>query len=263
MAKNRYEEYKFDEMVYIVGNEQEYHFKVLFEIFKMLGWKFGDKCHHFSYGMIELPEGKMKSREGNVVDTDELLQGVKDMCIEELKKRYDNLSDHELDERAKIISLSAIRFFFLKFDPLRNFVYNPKESLSFEGETGPYIEYSYARINSIFKKLREKEDVEDVEKYMHGAHIGLLIEKNEFEIVKTLDKFPAVVEDAAKDFKPSNIAHYLLELAQQFNEFYHSNPILSVEDKELMKARLYLIYNIQIVLKIGLNLLHIQEIDEM
>jgi arginyl-tRNA synthetase len=263
MAKKRYEEYKFKEMIYIVGNEQEHHFRVLFEIFKKLGWVFGDKCYHFSYGMVELPEGKLKSREGNIVDTDNLLQDVKIMCVEELKKRYENLSEKELDGRATIISMSAIRFFFLKFDPLRNFVYNPKESLSFEGETGPYIEYSHARINSIFKKFREKEDIVDVEKYVHGADTGLLVENNEFELVKTLDKFPACVESAAKDFKPSSITHYLLELAQQFNEFYHANPILSCEDKELMKARLYLIYNIQIVLKIGLNLLHIQEIDEM
>jgi len=263
MAKKRHDEYNFNEMIYIVGNEQEYHFKVLFEIFKKLGWKFGDKCYHFSYGMIELPEGKLKSREGNIVDTDNLLLEVKNICIEELKKRYENLSEKELNERAKIISQSAIRFFFLKFDPLRNFVYNPKESLSFEGETGPYIEYSHARINSIFKKLMEKEDIEDIEKYIHGAHTGLLTEKNEFEIIKTLDRFPAVIEDSAKSFKPSSIAHYLLELAQQFNEFYHANPILSSEDKELMKARLYLVYNIQIVLKIGLNLLNIQEIDEM
>jgi len=263
MAKKRYEEYQFKEMIYIVGNEQEHHFKILFEIFKKLGWTFGDKCYHFSYGMVELPEGKLKSREGNIVDTDNLLQDVKNMCVEELKKRYENLSEHELNERAKIISLSAIRFFFLKFDPMKNFVYNPKESLSFEGETGPYIEYSYARINSIFKKFRDKESVDNIEKYIHNAHNGLLIEKNEFEIVKTLDKFPQIVEDSAKNFKPSSIAHYLLELSQQFNEFYHANPILSSEDKELMKARLYLVYNIQIVLKIGLNLLHIQEIDEM
>ncbi len=266
MAKKRYEEYKFKEMVYIVGNEQEHHFKILFEIFKKLGWTFGDKCHHFSYGMVELPEGKLKSREGNIVDTDNLLQDVKNLCIEELKKRYENLSEDELEERAKIISLSAIRFFFLKFDPLRNFVYNPKESLSFEGETGPYIEYSHARINSIFRKLQDKTEIEhtnNLEEYFKRIHIGLLTEKNEFEIVKTLERFPSIVEDAAKNFKPSSIAHYLLELSQQFNEFYHSNPILSSEDKELMKARLYLIYNIQIVLKIGLNLLHIQEIDEM
>ena len=156
-------------------------------------------------------------------------------------------------------------FFFLKFDPLKNFVYNPKESLSFDGETGPYIEYSHARINSIFKKLKDREDVniDNLEEYFKRVHVGLLTADNEFEIVKTLNKFPSIVQDSAKDFKPSIIAHYLLELAQQFNEFYHANPILSVDDKELMKARLYLIYNIQIVLKIGLNLLNIKEIAEM
>ncbi|MGV8171785.1 MAG: arginine--tRNA ligase [Candidatus Woesearchaeota archaeon] len=268
MAKKRYDEYKFKEMIYIVGNEQEHHFKILFEIFKRLGWTFGDKCYHFSYGMVELPEGKLKSREGNIVDTDNLLQDVQDMCIEELKKRYENLSEKELYDRAKIISLSAVRFFFLKFDPLKNFVYNPKESLSFEGETGPYIEYSYARINSIFKKFKEKGGIDSInsdhlDEYFKRTHTELLTENNEFEIVKTLEKFPSIVDDAAKNFKPSSIAHYLLELAQQFNEFYHANPILNLDDKEAMKSRLYLIYNIQIVLKIGLNLLHIEEIDEM
>jgi arginyl-tRNA synthetase len=263
LAKKRYEDYKFDEMIYIVGNEQEYHFKVLFEIFKRLGWKFWDKCRHFSYGMVELPEGKLKSREGNIVDIDNLLQEVKNMCLEELRRRYDNLSDNEMHGRAEIIGMAAIRFHFLKFDPMKNFIYNPKESLSFEGETGPYIEYSHARINSIFKKFMGKEDVSDIRKYIHNADTSPLVENNEFELLKILEKFPSVVEDAAKNLKPSSIAHYLLELAQKFNEFYHANPILSIEDKGLMKARLYLIYNIQIVLKIGLNLLSIQEINEM
>ena len=266
LAKKRFEEYKFDEMIYIVGNEQEHHFKVLFEIFKKLGWAFGDRCYHFSYGMVELPEGRLKSREGKIVDTDNLLVEVKDICAEELRKRYDNLSEHELNSRARILSLSAIRFFFLKFDPMKNFVYNPKESLSFEGETGPYIEYSHARINSIFRKFCDKEDVDvknDPGNYFKDVDVSRLSEDNEFEIVKILDRFPQVVLDSAKDFKPSTIAHYLLELSQKFNEFYHANPILSVEDKGLMKARLYLIYNIQTVLKTGLGLLHIEAIDEM
>jgi arginyl-tRNA synthetase len=263
MAKKRHDEYNFTEMVYVVGNEQEHHFKVLFEIFKRLGWSFWEKCHHFSYGMVELPEGKLKSREGNIIDTDNLIQDVKNICIEELKKRYENLSEQEFIERSNTIAMSAIRFHFLKFDPLKNFVYNPKESLSFDGETGPYIEYSHARINSIFKKLKDKEDVEDIESYVKHADISTLKEKNEFELVKILERFPKVIEDAADNLKPSSIAHYLLELAQQFNEFYHANPILSCEDEELMKARLYLIHNIQTVLKIGLNLLHIQEIEEM
>jgi arginyl-tRNA synthetase len=262
MAKKRYEDYKFDEMVYVVGNEQEHHFKVLFEIFKKLNWNFGDKCYHFSYGMVELPEGKMKSREGNVIDTDNLLLEVKNMCIEELRKRYDNLSDEELHLRSDIIALAAVRFFFLKFDPLKNFVYNPKESLSFDGETGPYIEYSYARINSVFKKFTEKESINNLDEYFKNVDISLLKESNEFELVKILDKFSNSVDDAAKNFKPSSVAHYLLELSQKFNEFYHANPILTSE-KNIMKSRLYLIYNVQIVLKIGLNLLNIQEIEEM
>jgi len=263
IAKKRHEEYEFDEMVYIVANEQEHHFKVLFEIFKKLGWKFGDKCRHFSYGMVELPEGRMKSREGNVIDTDDLIADVKSLCNEELRKRYSNLSEDELEKRSKIIAMAAIRFFFLKFDPLKNFVFNPKESLNFDGETGPYIEYGYARINSIFKKFEGKEDVSDLKKYFQNTDVSTLKEKNEFELVKILDRFPSTVKDAAKDFKPSSITHYLLELTQAFNEFYHANSILNVDDKELMKARLYLIYNIRIVLKIGMNLLGIEEIDEM
>jgi arginyl-tRNA synthetase len=268
MAKKRYDEYKFDEMIYVVANEQEYHFKVLFEVFRRLGWAFADKCYHFSYGMVELPEGRMKSREGNVIDTDDLLIMVKKMCTDELHKRYDNLSESDIESRSRIITLAAIKFFFLKFDPLRNFVYNPKESLSFDGETGPYIEYSYARINSIFRKFKEKtgnniNELQEAKIYFHDTRIALLKEKNEFEIIKLLEGFPNAVVHSAAEFKPSIIARYLLDLSQMFNEFYHANPILSLEDKELMKARLFLIYNIQIVLKIGLNLLGIEEIDEM
>ena len=268
MAKKRYDDYKFDEMIYVVGNEQEHHFKVLFEIFRKLGWSFADNCYHFSYGMIELPEGKMKSREGTVVDTDDLLGEVQNMCMNELRKRYDELPSEELSKRAEILSLSAIRFFFLKFDPLKNFVYNPKESLSFDGETGPYVEYSYARINSIFKKFSEKEsisihDADVMEKYFHDVEVSALNDDREFELVKTLDNFPSIICDAAKEFKPSMITRYLLDLSQKFNEFYHANPILNATDKELMKARLYLVYNIQIVLKIGLNILGITEINEM
>ncbi|HYD03325.1 MAG TPA: arginine--tRNA ligase, partial [Alphaproteobacteria bacterium] len=269
MAKKRYDDYKFDEMIYIVGNEQEYHFKVLFEIFKSLGWKFGDKCHHFSYGMVELPEGKMKSREGNVIDTDNLIAEVTEMCREELIKRYENkLTEPDLEERSDIIAMSAIRFFFLKFDPLRNFVYNPKESLSFDGETGPYVEYSYARINSIFRKFSERENIDlsdksSSENYFKHVDSKLLAQANELELVKMLDKFPSVVKSAADDFKPSNIARYLLDLSQKFNEFYHSNQILNSPDKELMKSRLYLIFNIHTVLKKGLELLNISVVEEM
>jgi arginyl-tRNA synthetase len=213
--------------------------------------------------MVELPEGKMKSREGNVVDTDNLIEEVKNMCSDELIKRYeDKLSSEELNNRSEIIAMSAIRLFFLKFDPARNFVYNPKESLSFDGETGPYVEYSYARINSIFRKLKEKQEF-DAEEYFKHIDYSLLKEGNEIAIVKTLDKFPSIVEEAANDCKPSSIARYILELSQEFNEFYHSNPILNLEDKDLMKARLFLIHNVKTVLKTGMNLLSISQVDEM
>ncbi|MCB1084452.1 MAG: arginine--tRNA ligase, partial [Simkania sp.] len=152
MAHLRYQDFSFDEMIYIVGNEQEYHFKVLFELFRMLGWSFGESCRHFSYGMIELPEGKMKSREGNVIDTDDLIKTVDGLAYEAVKERYEDLDEAEMNERAQAISTGAIRFFFLKFDPLKNFVFNPKESLSFEGETGPYVQYTHARISSILRK---------------------------------------------------------------------------------------------------------------
>jgi arginyl-tRNA synthetase len=257
MAKKRYDDYAFDQMIYVVGNEQEFHFKVLFEIFKKLGWKFADACVHYSYGMVELPEGKMKSREGTVIDTDDLIDEVTKIAREELLDRYKTISDEELDKRSRIIAMSALRFFFIKHDPARNFVFNPKESLSFDGETGPYVEYGYARINSIFKKAEINPEIA-----MHGAEVSYLKEQNEFELVKILDRYPVMIAESAAHLKPSMIAHYLLELTQKFNEFYHANPILTSEEA-VKKARLYLIYCIQIVLKSGMTLLHIDTIDEM
>lgn len=255
MAWKRHEDFNFDRMYYVVGNEQDYHFKVLFEIFKALGWKFHDGCHHFSYGMVELPEGKMKSREGNVVDTDDLIHDVTGIARTELRQRYPELNLNELERRAGIIALAAIRFFFLKYDPLRNFVFNPKESLSFDGETGPYIEYSNARINSIFKKLEEGFKPED-------SDVTLLKGDNEIALVKLLSQYPEVIEKAATEMKPSLICRHLIELAQKFSEFYHANPVLNSE-KEIRNARLTLIYCIQAVLKSGMEILNIRPIEEM
>lgn len=255
MAWKRYEDFNFDRMYYVVGNEQEYHFKVLFEIFKALGWKFHEGCYHFSYGMVELPEGKMKSREGNVVDIDDLIHDVTEIARIELKQRYPELSINELDRRAGIIALAAIRFFFLKYDPLRNFVFNPKESLSFEGETGPYIEYSYARINSIFKKIEEGFNPED-------SDFSLLKEDNEIALVKLLSQYPEIIDKAANEMKPSVICRYLIELAQKFSEFYHANPVINSE-KKIRDARLTLVYCIQTVLKSGMELLSMTPIEEM
>ncbi len=255
MAWKRHQDFNFNKMYYVVGNEQDYHFKVLFEIFKALGWRFHEGCHHFSYGMVELPEGKMKSREGAVIDTDDLIRDVTEIAREEIRQRYSELNLNELETRADTIALAAIRFFFLKYDPLRNFVFNPKESLSFDGETGPYIEYSNARINSIFKKFTEEFNP-------MGSDIALLKEENEIALVKLLSQYPEMVDKAASEMKPSVICRYLIDLAQEFNEFYHANPILNSE-KEIRDARLTLIYCIQSVLKSGMELLNMTPIEEM
>jgi arginyl-tRNA synthetase len=260
MAWKRHIDFNFNKMYYVVGNEQDYHFKVLFEIFKALGWKFHDGCHHFSYGMVELPEGKMKSREGTVIDTDDLIKSVTDIAREEIKQRYPELNLNDLNARADTIALSAIRFFFLKYDPMRNFVFNPKESLSFDGETGPYIEYSNARINSIFKKLKESNTQEEFNP--EKSDITLLKGDNEFALARLLSQYPETIDKAATEMKPSIICRYLIELGQKFNEFYHSNPILNAE-RDLRDARLTLIYAVQLILKSGMELLQIVPIEEM
>lgn len=255
VAKKRYDDYKFDQMVYVVGNEQEYHFKVLFEVFKKLGWKFGDKCYHFSYGMVELPEGKMKSREGNVIDTDELIEEMIALAKDEVKSRYKDLEEREIEKRANAIGMAAIRLFFLKFDPMRNFIFNPKESLSFEGETGPYLLYAYARICSIFKKLESKIEFEK-------ADLTLLNTDLDRRMMIVLANYPTILADSAKQFKPSALCHYLIEVASTFNEYYRDNPILK-ETEQLRNARLALIECVRIILKSGLTILGIDVLEQM
>ncbi|MEM4637814.1 MAG: arginine--tRNA ligase [Candidatus Woesearchaeota archaeon] len=267
LAFKRYNDFKFNKMYYVVGNEQEHHFKVLFEVFKILGWNFYSDCFHFSYGMVELPEGKMKSREGNVIDTDDLIEKVNSLALQELKKRYPELNLNELNKRAYNIALSAIRFFFLKYDPVKNFVFNINESLSFEGETGPYIQYCNARINSIFKKAGynlsefERKIVSNTVHFLN-KHIEFLNTDIEFELVKILSKYPEILYKAANEMKPSLLCRYLLDLSQKFNEFYHNNAVIS-ENHELMNARLLLIYSVQNILKSGMNILNIVPIEEM
>lgn len=262
MAKLRYDDFKFDEMIYVVGNEQEYHFKVLFEVFKSLKWSFADKCYHFSYGMVELPEGKMKSRQGNVIDTDDLIEQMTELAKEEVKKRYNNLSEDEINDRSFKIAMCAIRFFFLKFDPLRNFIFNPKESLSFEGETGPYVQYSYARICSIFRKLEEEKigySISDISK----INFELLNTELDKKLASILQLFKEKLEEASKNLKPSIIARYVYELASTFNEYYRDNSIIKSETEELRNARLSLIDSTKIVIKSALDLLGIEVLEQM
>jgi len=251
MANLRYQDYKFDEMIYVVGNEQEYHFQVLFEIFKILNWPFGEKCKHFSYGMIELPEGKMKSREGNVLDTDDLIDNMKELAREAVKERYNNLSEKDLIERANIIAKGAVYFFFLKNDPVKNFVFDPKKSLAFEGETGPYVQYTHARICSILRKTTSEK-----------GDLSLLIKEEEINIVKELKLFQETIEEASNKLKPNIICHYLLSLSQKVNSYYSKYKVIQ-DKKELEGARSQLLKAVKKTISQGLEILDIKAPERM
>jgi len=251
LAKKKYEDFKYDKSIYVVGNEQAYHFQVLFKILKKLKFNSADGCYHFSYGMIALPEGRMKSREGTVVDADTLIEEVISLAIEEIQKRHGSLDKKEIAERAKKIAMAAILFFILKYDPKKDFTYNPAESLSFEGETGPYCQYVYARIQSIIRKsnVKAKENI---------SFLG----EEEKQILKLLSDYPAIVKKVSESYKLSLIARYVLELCQEFNNYYSKTKIIQ-EDKELESARLYFIEAIAQVIANALSLLGIEVLDVM
>ncbi len=248
LAKLKQKEFKFDKSFYVVGNEQEYHFKVLFSILKKLGFN-AKNLKHISYGMVELPEGKMKSREGNVVDADNLIEEINKMAKKELNSRI-KLNKKELESRSNKISLAAIKYFLLKIDAKKNMLFNPKESLNFEGDTGPYILYSYARANSILKKIKIKNKQIKI-KNLHP---------NEIKLAKKLSLFPEIILRTYKDLNPAHIANYSYQLAQTFNEFYHSCPVINSENENL---RIELVKSFKKVLKNSLNLLGIETLEEM
>ena len=249
LANLRKSDYKVHKMIYIVGYPQIYHFQVLFKIFELLKYPFAKDCYHLPYGMINLPEGKMKSREGKVVDADNLAEDMKFSAAKEIKKIYKKISKKELDNRAEAIGMAAIKFFILKYDSLKDFVFNPKDSLSFEGETGPYVQYTHARISSVLRKYTKK--VTD------NVNYSMLDNEEEKAIIKVLQNFPEVIEKAAEEYKPNFVTRYLLDLSQAFNEYYHKHQILQ-DDKELEKARILLVSCVKQVLKIGLELLGIE-----
>ncbi|MEK6935074.1 MAG: arginine--tRNA ligase, partial [Nanoarchaeota archaeon] len=242
---------KTEVSIYVVGNEQNYHFKVLFELFRILKMKAANKSYHLSYGMVYLPEGRMKSREGKVVDADDLIEEMVDLAKNEIKKRYKEISTKELEKRAKIIGLGALRFFLLKFDPTRDILFNPEESISFEGDTGPYVQYGYARCNSILKKVKLGREFK----------FDLLNQKD-FSLISNLGIFPEIVLKAKEEYKPSLVANYLIDLVKEFNEFYRDNPVLKAED-EVRNARIGIVSGVKQVLRNGLNLLGIKVPDVM
>ncbi len=250
LAKLKFDKFKLKKSIYVVGNEQEYHFNVLFAILKKLGFNYGG-LKHLSYGMVELPEGRMKSREGTIVDADDLIEEVQNLVKKELNSRH-KLPKKEFESRSLKIAISAIKYLLLKVDIKKNMIFNPKESINFEGDTGPYILYSYARAGSIIKKAGKK--------FKKQFTIERELEKTEFELIKKLLQFKDIVLNAYHNMNPSVIANYSYHLAQLFNEFYHSCPVINSENESF---RLSLVNSFRQVLKNSLYLLGIETAEEM
>lgn len=256
-AKLRYEDYPIDQMIYVVGNEQDYHFQVLSIILDMLGYSFGKDLKHFSYGMVELPDGKMKSREGTVVDADDLMDRMIDTALEasEGEGRAVDMSEEERQEMARKVGLGALKYFLLKVEPRKNMLFDPKESIDFNGNTGPFIQYTYARIQSI---MRKAEGVD-----LHSKQIVSELLPKEVELVKRLNEFGEVVKQAGAELNPSLIASYAYDLGKQFNQFYHDHSILNEPDDAIRHQRLLLSYLTSEVLKNAVGLLGIEMPEKM
>ena len=254
-AEQRFNEYNLDEHIYVVGNEQNYHFQVLKLILGKLGFDWADSIYHLSYGMVELPEGKMKSREGTVVDADDLLAAMYETAKEtsmELGK-VDNLSASEQDELFRMISLGALKYFILKVDPKKTMLFDPKESIDFNGNTGPFIQYTHARIKSILRKADEQGIAHSASDLSSEAELS----PKEIRIIKILNTFPSKVAEAGAAFSPALIANYAYELAKEFNQYYHDTPILREENKAVLTCRLVLVENIAKVLSKAMSILGI------
>ena len=259
-AEMRFADYPIDKMIYVVGNEQNYHFQVLSILLDRLGFKWGKDLVHFSYGMVELPNGKMKSREGTVVDADDLIsQMIADArrTSDELGK-FNDMSEEEKNEVARIVGLGALKYFILKVDARKNMLFNPAESIDFNGNTGPFIQYTYARIRSILRKA-ESENIKVDGTLGDDAPLN----EKEIELVQKLNEFGAAVKDAGENYNPAGIANYCYELTKLFNQFYHDYSILNAEKTEEKTTRLFLARNVAKVIKNGMALLGIEVPERM
>ena len=260
-AEMRFQDYPIDKMIYVVGNEQNYHFQVLSILLDRLGFKWGKELVHFSYGMVELPNGKMKSREGTVVDADDLIA----VMIEDARRTADeagknaDLTEEEKQEIARIVGMGALKYFILKVDARKNMLFNPEESIDFNGNTGPFIQYTQARIKSIMRKA-EAQGIN-----VNDSALGenAVLNEKEIELVQKMNSFTAAVEQAGKDYSPSGIANYCYELTKEFNQWYHDYSVLNAEDEQTKLTRLILAKNVAKTIKNGMALLGIEVPERM
>ena len=256
-AEMRFQDYPIDKMIYVVGNEQNYHFQVLSILLDRLGFKWGKELVHFSYGMVELPNGKMKSREGTVVDADDLMQLMVDDAYKtsmELGK-FDDMTGEERREIARIVGMGALKYFILKVDARKNMLFNPEESIDFNGNTGPFIQYTYARIRSILRKANPIQ--------VEGVMKAVELSTKEVELIQKMSEYGAAVEQAGKDYSPSGIANYCYELTKVFNQFYHDFSILNEPDEQKKAVRLMLAKNVAKIIKNAMALLGIEVPERM
>lgn len=253
-TKLKFDDFGMKRAIWVVGDEQIYHFQVLFAVMRKLGFPWAEGCYHLAYGMIDLPAGKMKSREGTVVDADDLMDELFRMEREEIAKRHLDIPPEDLDSTAEILAQGALKFFILKFGPQSRMLFDPAESISFDGFTGPYVQYAYVRVRSIFRKSG-KDEFAAVSP--EECDFSVLVEPEEIALVRRLHSFPGEVKAAALSYNPARVATYLWELARAFSRFYHEHSVLHAEDEELVRARLLLAKATSIVLRRGLGLLGI------
>jgi len=257
-AEMRFQDYPIDKMIYVVGNEQNYHFQVLSILLDRLGFKWGKELVHFSYGMVELPNGKMKSREGTVVDADDLME----LMVEDAYKtsmelgKFDDMTEEERREIARIVGMGALKYFILKVDARKNMLFNPEESIDFNGNTGPFIQYTYARIRSILRKAAGLTSTT-------GLTSATSLSDKEVELIQKMSEYGAAVEQAGKDYSPSGIANYCYELTKVFNQFYHDFSILNELDEQKKAVRLMLAKNVAKIIKNAMALLGIEVPERM
>lgn len=260
-AEMRFKDFPIDKMIYVVGNEQNYHFQVLSILLDRLGFKWGRELVHFSYGMVELPNGKMKSREGTVVDADDLME----LMVADARRtseeagKFDDMTEGERAEIARVVGMGALKYFILKVDARKNMLFNPEESIDFNGNTGPFIQYTYARIRSIMRKAAAA----GMDAAIPAAGISTDLNEKEIALIQKMNDYGAVVAQAGKDYSPSGIANYCYELTKEFNQFYHDYSILREEDGNKKLMRLVIARNVAKVIKNGMSLLGIEVPERM